>query len=119
MMTNENLAMLEEPADLAETKSMMAARRIEKLLVVNKEGNLTGLLTIKDIEQAVLNPQACKDDLGRLRVAAASSVGDAGFERSEALVAAGVDIVVIDTAHGHSEGVAVAVERAKRLSNEV
>lgn len=119
MMTNENLAMLEEPADLAEAKSMMAARRIEKLLVVNKEGNLTGLLTIKDIEQAVLNPQACKDDLGRLRVAAASSVGDAGFERSEALVAAGVDIVVIDTAHGHSAAVSEAVERVKKLSNQV
>lgn len=119
MMTNENLAMLEEPAHLAEAKSMMAARRIEKLLVVNKEGNLTGLLTIKDIEQAVLNPQACKDDLGRLRVAAASSVGDAGFERSEALVAAGVDIVVIDTAHGHSAAVSEAVERVKKLSNQV
>lgn len=119
MMTNENLAMLREPADLAEAKSLMQARRIEKLLVVDGDGKLTGLLTIKDIEQAVLNPQACKDNLGRLRVAAASTVGDAGFERSEALVDAGVDLIVIDTAHGHSEGVAHAVERAKRLSNEV
>ncbi|GFE64282.1 IMP dehydrogenase [Litoreibacter roseus] len=119
MMTNENLAMLREPADLSEAKSMMEARRIEKLLVVDGDGRLTGLLTLKDIEQAVLNPQACKDDLGRLRVAAATTVGDAGFERSEALVDAGVDIIVIDTAHGHSEGVAAAVERAKTLSNEV
>ena len=118
MMSSDNLAMLEEPADLAEAKSLMQARRIEKLLVV-KNGKLTGLLTLKDLEQAVLNPQACKDQLGRLRVAAASTVGDAGFERSEALVDAGVDLIVIDTAHGHSEGVAHAVERAKKLSNEV
>jgi IMP dehydrogenase len=118
MMSSDDLAMLEEPADLAEARSLMQARRIEKLLVV-KEGKLTGLLTLKDLEQAVLNPQACKDQLGRLRVAAATTVGDAGFERSEALVDAGVDLIVIDTAHGHSEGVAIAVERAKKLSNEV
>ncbi|MFY0691281.1 MAG: IMP dehydrogenase [Paracoccaceae bacterium] len=119
MMTFDDLAMLREPADLAEAKSLMHSRRIEKLLVVDGDGRLTGLLTIKDIEQAVLNPQACKDNLGRLRVAAATTVGDAGFERSEALVDAGVDLIVIDTAHGHSEGVAHAVERAKKLSNEV
>lgn len=119
MMTTENLAILREPADLDEARSLMRARRIEKLLVTDKDGKLTGLLTLKDSEQAVLNPQACKDRLGRLRVAAATTVGDAGFERSEALVDAGVDIIVIDTAHGHSEGVARAVERAKKLSNEV
>ena len=119
MMTSDDLAMLQEPADLDEAKSLMKARRIEKLLVTDGQGKLTGLLTLKDSEQAVLNPQACKDGLGRLRVAAASTVGDAGFERSEALVDAGVDMIVIDTAHGHSEGVALAVERAKKLSNEV
>ena len=119
MMTSDNLAILTEPADLDAAKRMMAERRIEKLLVTDARGTLTGLLTIKDIEQAVLNPQACKDDLGRLRVAAASTVGDAGFERTQALVEAGVDMVVIDTAHGHSEGVARAVERAKVLSNSV
>ncbi|MFQ6552135.1 IMP dehydrogenase [Aestuariibius insulae] len=119
MMTSNNLAMLHEPADLDEARSLMKARRIEKLLVVDGAGKLTGLLTLKDSEQAVLNPVACKDGLGRLRVAAATTVGDAGFERSEALVDAGVDMIVIDTAHGHSEGVARAVERAKRLSNEV
>jgi len=119
MMTSGNLAMMSEPADLDEAKSLMKARRIEKLLVSDGDGKLTGLLTLKDTEQAVLNPQACKDHLGRLRVAAASTVGDTGFERSEQLVDAGVDIVVIDTAHGHSEGVAEAVKRAKRLSNEV
>ncbi|WP_179379550.1 IMP dehydrogenase [Jannaschia marina] len=119
MMTSDSLAMLREPVDLGEAKSMMHARRIEKLLVVNDKGHLTGLLTIKDIEQAVLNPQACKDHLGRLRVAAATTVGDAGFERSEALIDAGCDLIVVDTAHGHSEGVGLAVDRIKRLSNDV
>ncbi len=119
MMTTDNLAMLQEPADLDEARSLMQSRRIEKLLITDGEGKLTGLLTLKDSEQAVLNPMACKDALGRLRVAAASGVGDAGFERSQALVDAGVDMIVIDTAHGHSEGVAQAVERAKKLSNEV
>ncbi|MBE0452181.1 IMP dehydrogenase [Roseovarius autotrophicus] len=119
MMTSDNLAILQEPADRDEAKSLMKARRIEKLLVTDGQGKLTGLLTLRDTEQAVLNPTACKDPLGRLRVAAASTVGDAGFERTAALVEAGVDMVVIDTAHGHSEGVARAVERAKTLSNEV
>lgn len=119
MMTSENLAMLQEPADLEEAKSLMRARRIEKLLVVDGGGKLTGLLTLKDTEQAVLNPTACKDRLGRLRVAAATSVGDAGFERSEQLVDSGVDIIVVDTAHGHSQGVLDAVRRVKTLSNEV
>ncbi|WP_209503880.1 MULTISPECIES: IMP dehydrogenase [unclassified Ruegeria] len=119
MMTSENLAMLKEPADLEEAKSLMRARRIEKLLVVDGTRKLTGLLTLKDTEQAVLNPTACKDRLGRLRVAAATSVGDAGFERSEQLVASGVDIIVVDTAHGHSQGVLDAVRRVKTLSNEV
>ncbi|SLN13582.1 IMP dehydrogenase [Roseisalinus antarcticus] len=119
MMTSDNLAMLTEPADLEQARSLMRARRIEKLLVTDKDGKLTGLLTLKDSEQAVLNPTACKDELGRLRVAAATTVGDAGYERSAALVDAGVDMIVIDTAHGHSEGVARAVERAKTLSNDV
>ena len=119
MMTSANLAVLREPADRDQAISLMKARRIEKLLVTDGNGKLTGLLTLKDTEQSVLNPHACKDELGRLRVAAASTVGDAGFERSQALIDAGVDLVVIDTAHGHSEGVARAVERIKRLSNTV
>ena len=119
MMTSDNLAMLQEPADLEEAKSLMRARRIEKLLVTDEAGKLTGLLTLKDTEQAVLNPTACKDDLGRLRVAAASSVGDSGFARSEALIDAGVDVVVVDTAHGHSAGVIEAVQRIKAQSNAV
>ncbi len=119
MMSTNNLAILTEPADLDQAKSLMKARRIEKLLVTDGKGKLTGLLTLKDTEQAVLNPAACKDAMGRLRVAAATSVGDAGYERAQALVDAGVDIVVVDTAHGHSEGVALVVERIKRASNEV
>ncbi|MCY3874834.1 MAG: IMP dehydrogenase [Rhodobacteraceae bacterium] len=119
MMTSENLVIVREPADLGVAKSLMHARRIEKLLVVDGEGRLSGLLTIKDIEQAVLNPQACKDDLGRLRVAAATTVGDDGFERTEALIDAETDVIVIDTAHGHSASVAIAVDRVKKLSNAV
>jgi IMP dehydrogenase len=119
MMTSDNLAMLHEPANLDQAKSLMESRRIEKLLVVDENRKLTGLLTIKDIEQAVLNPNATKDDLGRLRVAAATTVGDNGFDRSEALIDAGVDLIVIDTAHGHSASVAQAVERIKKLSNNV
>ncbi|GLK62585.1 IMP dehydrogenase [Paracoccus kondratievae] len=119
VMTSDNLAILREPADRAEAIDLMKARRIEKLLVTNAAGKLTGLLTLKDTEKSVLNPLACKDELGRLRVAAASTVGDEGYERSIALIEAGVDLVVIDTAHGHSEGVARAVSRIKAYSNEV
>lgn len=113
MMSSDNLAVLHEPADREEAISLMKARRIEKLLVTDGQGKLTGLLTLKDTEQSVLNPLASKDDQGRLRVAGASTVGDEGFERSSALIEAGVDLVVIDTAHGHSEGVALAVSRLK------
>ena len=119
MMSSDNLALLQEPADRDEAISLMKARRIEKLLVTDAKGKLTGLLTLKDTEQAVLNPTACKDNLGRLRVAAATTVGDAGYERSQALVEAGVDMIVIDTAHGHSAGVAEAVRRARELSSDV
>ncbi|WP_111559287.1 IMP dehydrogenase [Paracoccus sediminilitoris] len=119
MMSDQNLAILREPADRAEAISLMKARRIEKLLITDAEGKLTGLLTLKDTEKAVLNPLACKDEMGRLRVAAASTVGDEGFERSMALIEAGVDMVVIDTAHGHSAGVARAVERLKAVAGDV
>ncbi len=119
VMTSDNLAMLTEPADRQQAIGLMKERRIEKLLITDGQGKLTGLLTLKDTEKSVLNPLACKDDLGRLRVAAASTVGDEGYERSQALIDAGVDMVVIDTAHGHSAGVAKAVERVKMFSNEV
>jgi IMP dehydrogenase len=119
MMSADNLAILREPADRGEAISLMKARRIEKLLVTDAKGKLTGLLTLKDTEQAVLHPAACKDELGRLRVAAATTVGDAGYARSEALIDAGCDLIVIDTAHGHSALVGQAVERVKKLSNAV
>jgi len=119
LMTNENLATVREPVDLASAKKQLQARRIEKLLVVDDHGKCVGLLTVKDIQKSVLNPQACKDEMGRLRVAAATTVGDAGFERSAALIDAGVDLIVIDTAHGHSLSVAQAVERIKKHSNHV
>ena len=119
MMTSNDLAVMTEPVELDEAKSVMKARRIEKLLVTDGQGKLTGLLTLKDTEQAVLNPHACKDELGRLRVAAATTVGEAGYERSQALIEAGVDLVVIDTAHGHSSLVAKAVEQVKTYSNSV
>ncbi len=118
MMTAENLAMLREPADLSEAKRLMEARRIEKLLVTDAGGRLTGLLTIKDIEQAVLNPLATKDDFGRLRVAGASTVGEAGFARAVALLEAGADLIVIDTAHGHSASVIDAVARLRAHAPE-
>ncbi len=119
MMSSTNLAILQEPADREMAISLMKERRIEKLLITDGQGKLTGLLTLKDTEKSVLNPNACKDELGRLRVAAATTVGDAGYERSIALIEAGVDLVVIDTAHGHSEGVARAVERIKAFSAAV
>jgi len=119
LMTSENLATIQEPIDHAEAKRILQARRIEKLIIVDGEGRCVGLLTVKDIEKSKLNPNACKDSAGRLRVAAASTVGDAGFERSEALIDAGVDLLVIDTAHGHSKLVSAAVERVKARSNAV
>ena len=114
MMTDKNLAILNEPADLTKAKKMTQERRIEKLLIVNDSGMLTGLLTLRDLEQAVLNPTACKDEIGRLRCAAATTVGEKGFERSEALIDAGVDVLVIDTAHGHSLEVSKAVTKIKQ-----
>ena len=113
MMTANNLAIIDDPSDLIKAKLMMRQRRIEKLLIVGPGNILVGLLTIKDLEQAVLNPIACKDKLGRLRVAAASTVGNNGFNRSKALINAGVDALVIDTAHGHSAMVIKAVEKIK------
>lgn len=119
LMTSENLATIQEPIDHAEAKAMLQERRIEKLIIVDGEGRCVGLLTVKDIEKSKLNPNACKDSAGRLRVAAASSVGDEGFARSSALIDAGVDLLVIDTAHGHSNMVSEAVERVKARSNAV
>jgi IMP dehydrogenase len=119
LMTHENLATVREGVSQDEARRLLHQRRIEKLLVVDDAYNCIGLITVKDMEKAVLHPDATKDTGGRLRVAAASTVGDKGFERSEALVDAEVDVVIIDTAHGHHKDVARAVDRVKRLSNSV
>ena len=104
---------------IEEARRLLHKHRIERLVIVDESGRCIGLLTVKDMDKASLNPFAAKDPAGRLRVAAASTVGDAGFERTEALIAAGADVVVIDTAHGHSKAVADAVLRAKKISNAV
>src|SRR5689334_125612 len=113
LMTKENLATVPIGTSETEARRILHQRRIEKLLVVDREDHLVGLITVKDIEKAVATPDATKDGEGRLRVAAATTVGDAGFARSEALIDAGCDCIVIDTAHGHNTDVARAVERVK------
>ena len=102
-----------------EARRLLHNHRIEKLVVVDDEGRCVGLLTVKDMEKATLFPNACKDGEGRLRVAAASTVGDKGFDRSVQLMDAGVDCIVVDTAHGHSQHVLEQVGRLKRQSNKV
>ncbi|HEY5819517.1 MAG TPA: IMP dehydrogenase [Mesorhizobium sp.] len=120
LMTHENLVTVKESSvDQNEAKRLLHMHRIEKLLVVDPAGNCVGLITVKDIEKSQLNPNATKDSQGRLRAAAATSVGEDGFERAERLIDAGVDLLVIDTAHGHSQRVLDAVTRAKKLSNSV
>lgn len=119
LMTSENLATVREGVSQEEARRLLHARRIEKLLVVDDAYHCVGLITVKDIEKAVLHPDATKDAAGRLRVAAATTIGDKGFARTEALVDAECDVIVIDTAHGHNKDVARAVERVKKLSNQV
>ncbi len=119
LMTKDKLITVREGVTQEEAKKLLHQHRIEKLLVVDENYRCVGLITVKDIEKAVANPNAAKDEQGRLRVAAATTVGDKGFARTEALIAAGVDLVVVDTAHGHSRHVLDAVNRIKRLSNKV
>ena len=119
LMTTENLATVPLGTGQEEARRLLHSRRIEKLLVVDDAFHCIGLITVKDIEKAVNYPNATKDGTGRLRAAAATTVGDAGFARTEALVDAEVDVIVIDTAHGHNLEVARAVERVKKLSNSV
>src|SRR5215217_1239130 len=119
LMTRDNLATVPIGTSEAEARKILHQRRIEKLLVVDEANRCVGLITVKDIEKSVAAPLATKDAEGRLRVAAATTVGDAGFARSEALIEAGCDCIVIDTAHGHNVEVARAVERVKGLSNSV
>ncbi|TGX55900.1 IMP dehydrogenase [Sphingomonas gei] len=119
LMTHDNLATVAVGVGKEEARRLLHQRRIEKLLVVDKDYRCVGLITVKDIEKAVNFPNATKDPSGRLCVAAATTVGDKGFARTEALVDAEVDLIVIDTAHGHNKEVARAVERVKKLSNRV
>jgi IMP dehydrogenase len=117
-MTKEGLITVADGVSQEEAKRLLHKHRIEKLLVVDDAYRCIGLITVKDIEKAQLHPNAAKDEQGRLRVAAATTVGDEGYGRSEALIAAGADVIVVDTAHGHSARVAEAVTRIKKLSNK-
>ena len=119
LMTRDNLATVKVGVTQEEARRLLHQRRIEKLLVVDDAYACVGLITVKDIEKAVLYPEATKDAAGRLCVAAATTVGDKGFDRTAALVDAECDLIVIDTAHGHNRDVARAVERVKKLSNSV
>jgi IMP dehydrogenase len=118
-MTKERLITVRENVGQEEAKRLLHQHRIEKLLVVDDRYRCVGLITVKDIEKAVANPHACKDEQGRLRVAAATTVGEPGYDRSRQLIDAGVDLLVVDTAHGHSRAVLESVTRIKRLSNAV
>ncbi|OAE43761.1 IMP dehydrogenase [Agrobacterium tumefaciens] len=120
LMTRENLVTVKESSvDQQEARRLLHKHRIEKLLVVDGKGNCVGLITVKDIEKSQLNPNATKDAQGRLRAAAAISVGADAIERAERLIDAGVDLLVVDTAHGHSQRVLDAVSVAKKMSNSV
>ncbi|MEM7123517.1 MAG: IMP dehydrogenase [Pseudomonadota bacterium] len=117
LMTKDDLITVKEGASHDEAKRLLHQHRIEKLLVVDDDGRCIGLITVKDIEKAQSHPNSCKDEQGRLRVGAASGVGDDGFARAEALIDAGADVIVVDTAHGHSQGVMDAIARIKSMSN--
>jgi len=119
LMTRDNLVTVTNGATPDEARALLHRNRIEKLLVVDEAGRCVGIITVKDMDKAVAHPLANKDEMGRLRCAAATGVGEDGFTRASALIEAGVDVLVIDTAHGHSAGVLAAVERVKRLSNAV
>ncbi|MGF1562421.1 MAG: IMP dehydrogenase [Geminicoccaceae bacterium] len=119
LMTADKLVTVREGVSQAEARGLLHKHRIEKLLVVDDDYQLIGLVTVKDIEKATTFPHACKDGQGRLRVGAAIGVGDAGRERAEALIDAGVDVLVVDTAHGHSRGVIDTVRTVRQLTNAV
>ena len=119
LMTCGNLVTVRDNVSQSEARRLLHQHRIEKLVVIDDAGNCTGLITVKDMEKSILHPNAAKDDHGRLRVAAATTVGDKGFERAEHLINAGVDLVVVDTAHGHSQMVLDSVSRIKTLSNSI
>ncbi len=118
LMTKNELITVKPGVTHDEARRLLHQYRIEKLLVVDDAYRCIGLVTVKDMEKAQAYPMACKDENGRLRVAAATGVGEDGYRRAEALLEAGVDVIVVDTAHGHSRGVLEAVDRVKRLSND-
>jgi IMP dehydrogenase len=117
LMTKKNLVTVREGVNAEEAKRLLHMHRIEKIIVVDDAYRCVGLITVKDIEKAQQHPNACKDERGRLRVAAATSVGEDGIARAMALIEAECDVVVVDTAHGHSFGVLETVRRIKRESN--
>ena len=117
LMTHENLVTVTENVGREEAKKLLHQHRIEKLLVVDDDYRCTGLITVKDIEKSQRYPHACKDEKGRLRVAGATGVGADGIARAEALLKAGVDVVMVDTAHGHSQGVLETLRGIKKQSN--
>ena len=119
LMTAENLATVRAGVGQDEARKLLHQRRIEKLLVVDDDYHCIGLITVKDMEKAVNFPDATKDSSGRLRVAAATNTGPTGIERAEALLDAECDLIVVDTAHGHSKMVGQTVEAIKKLSNRV
>jgi IMP dehydrogenase len=119
LMTHENLATVSASVTQEEARRLLHQRRIEKLLVVDDAYHCVGLITVKDIEKAVLYPDATKDSSGRLRVAAATTVGEKGLAYTKALIEADCDLIVVDTAHGHSAMVAAAVAEIKRMAPEV
>ena len=119
LMTRDNLATVQAGVSQEEARRLLHQRRIEKLLVVDNDFHCVGLITVKDIEKAVTYPDATKDATGRLRVAAATTVGEKGIERTRALVEAECDVIIVDTAHGHSKMVSVAVAEIKKMSNNV
>ncbi len=119
LMTSENLVTVREGCTQAEARDLLRKHKIERLIVVDDAYRAVGLITVKDMEKAQAHPIAAKDAQGRLLVGAASTVGDGGLERSLALVDAGVDVVVIDTAHGHNADVGRAVARLRREANRV
>ncbi len=115
----KKLVVVHEGVSHNEARRLLHQHRIEKLLVVDDDYRCVGLITVKDMEKATQHPNACKDEQGRLRVAAASTIGDKGYDRALMLMDAGVDCIVVDTAHGHSQNVLDQVSRIKRISNKV
>ena len=118
-LMTKNVITVKESVSKEEARKLLHQHRIEKLVVVDEDGFCVGLITVKDMEKSQNHPDACKDEQGRLRVAAATGVGKDGLSRAEALIDAGVDVLVVDTAHGHSKMVLDSVSKISKMSKEV